>query len=63
MLSFSLWQRRQRLKHYRHDVEGSIASSDPLIASGQTLKDLLEHTTSGSGSGISVIMFMFGLFC
>lgn len=45
-----IWQKR-RLKRYRNDIEGSVASSDPLIAPGQTLKDLLDHTTSGSGSG------------
>ena len=50
----SLWQKRQRLKRYRSDIESSVASSDPLlIAPGQSLKDfMLDHTTSGSGSGI-----------
>lgn len=38
----------KKKKHFLNDVEGSVASRDPLIP-GQSLKDLLDHTTSGSG--------------
>lgn len=36
-------------KHFINDVEGSVASRDPLIP-GQLLKDLIDHTSSGSGN-------------
>lgn len=62
MSIISFWQRRRNKAPYPHDTEGgSIASRDPLIPGqigGQTLKDLLDHTTSGSGSG----MIMFDIF-
>ncbi|CAG2166534.1 unnamed protein product [Oppiella nova] len=59
MIAFTIWQRRQIRHPYPHDVEGSIASRDPLIPvqlNGQTLKDLLDHTTSGSGSGLPLLV-------
>jgi len=40
--------KQKKKKHFLNDVEGSVASRDPLIP-GQSLKDLLDHTTSGSG--------------
>ncbi|CAM6031433.1 unnamed protein product, partial [Sphagnum compactum] len=55
MILVSVWQRRRIKAPYPRDIEGSIASRDPLIPgqlAGQTLKDLLDHTTSGSGSGM-----------
>ncbi|RWS06449.1 TGF-beta receptor type-1-like protein, partial [Dinothrombium tinctorium] len=57
MVTVSVWQRKQRLRRYRNDPEGSLASADPLLhAAGHTLKDLLEHTTSGSGSGLPLLV-------
>ncbi|XP_075588747.1 TGF-beta receptor type-1 isoform X3 [Dermatophagoides farinae] len=41
-------QVKTKKKHFINDVEGSVASCDPLIP-GQLLKDLLDHTSSGSG--------------
>ncbi|KAJ6216861.1 hypothetical protein RDWZM_008018 [Blomia tropicalis] len=41
-------QKKKKKKQSFNDVEGSVASRDPLIP-GQSLKDLLDHTTSGSG--------------
>lgn len=37
----------KRIRHFKNDVEGSVASRDPLIP-GQSLRDLID-TTSGSG--------------
>jgi len=59
MITITVWNKRQRTRRGwgAHDAEGSIASSDPLIiAPGQTLKDLLDHTTSGSGSGLPLLV-------
>lgn len=48
----TFWQRKKKSTRYRKDIEGSVACSEPLILPpGQSLKDLLEHSTSGSGSG------------
>ncbi|RWS31446.1 transforming growth factor-beta receptor type I-like protein [Leptotrombidium deliense] len=57
MFSVTVWQRRQRIRRYRNDAEGSLTSADPLLhAAGHTLRDLLEHTTSGSGSGLPLLV-------
>lgn len=40
-------QKSKRMRHFKNDVEGSVASRDPLIP-GQSLRDLID-TTSGSG--------------
>lgn len=39
---------KTKKKHLINDLEGSVASRDPLLP-GQFLKDLLDHTSSGSG--------------
>ena len=44
--------KKKKKKHFLNDVEGSVASRDPLIP-GQSLKDLIDHTTSGSGMFLS----------
>jgi TGF-beta receptor type-1 len=60
MIIVSIWQKRKPVKApYLRDPEDSIASRNPLIPgqiSGQTLKDLLDNTTSGSGSGLPLLV-------
>lgn len=41
----------QKMRHFKDDVEGSVASRDPLLP-GQTLRDLIYDTTSGSGKEV-----------
>ena len=47
--------RQRHLKSSGYD-DGSLASSKPLINSpGQSIRDIIEYSTSGSGSGIITI--------
>jgi TGF-beta receptor type-1 len=51
-VAYSLWQQRCRRKHqlpYRS--EDSIEAPDHPILGGVSLRDMIEMTTSGSGSG------------
>ncbi|XP_054168311.1 TGF-beta receptor type-1-like isoform X2 [Oppia nitens] len=59
LIGFTIWQRRQLRQPFPIDVEGSVTSRDPLLPphlAGQTLKDLLDNTTSGSGSGLPLLV-------
>lgn len=52
--------RDQKTWRYHSDPEGSLTSGDPLIQSqGSSIRDLIEHTSSGSGSGK---YFLFAVF-
>lgn len=51
-VAYSLWQQHSRRKHqlpYRS--EDSIEAPDHPILGGVSLRDMIEMTTSGSGSG------------
>lgn len=49
LVAVSLWQQRRR--HFRYEVDSSLESEPILLPQGQTIKDMMEMTTSGSGSG------------
>ena len=56
MLIILIHQKHHKSRGYRSDPD-SYASSHPLIHSqGQSIKDLIEHTTSGSGSGLPLLV-------
>ncbi|XP_064466036.1 TGF-beta receptor type-1-like isoform X2 [Ornithodoros turicata] len=54
MVVLSLRQQRQR--QYRYEVESSLESEPILVPPGQSLKDMIEMTTSGSGSGLPLLV-------
>lgn len=54
MIGISMWHQKQRLRRYRSEVEATIECGDQPY--GQTLKDLMEITTSGSGSGLPLLV-------
>ncbi|XP_035223918.1 TGF-beta receptor type-1-like [Stegodyphus dumicola] len=51
---FCLWNQKQRLKRYRADIEASPENMEPLI--GHTLKDMMDMPSSGSGSGLPLLV-------
>lgn len=56
-VAYSLWQQRCRRKHqlpYRS--EDSIEAPDHPILGGVSLRDMIEMTTSGSGSGLPLLV-------
>lgn len=45
-------RRSERKKEFgRKDIEGSLASCDPLLQNGAAIQDLFEFSLSGSGQG------------
>ncbi|XP_015790751.1 TGF-beta receptor type-1 isoform X2 [Tetranychus urticae] len=49
--------RDQKTWRYRSDPDGSLTSGEPLIQSqGSSIKDLIENTSSGSGSGLPLLV-------
>ncbi|XP_023702433.1 TGF-beta receptor type-1 isoform X3 [Cryptotermes secundus] len=56
-VAYSLWQQHSRRKHqlpYRS--EDSIEAPDHPILGGVSLRDMIEMTTSGSGSGLPLLV-------
>lgn len=54
MVVYQLWQQRRR--HFRYEMETSLESEPILLPPGQTIKDMMEMTTSGSGSGLPLLV-------
>lgn len=54
MVVYQLWQQRRR--HFRYEMETSLESEPILLPPGQTIKDMIEMTTSGSGSGLPLLV-------
>ncbi|EEC15972.1 transforming growth factor-beta receptor type I, putative, partial [Ixodes scapularis] len=54
LVAVSLWQQRRR--HFRYEVDSSLESEPILLPQGQTIKDMMEMTTSGSGSGLPLLV-------
>lgn len=50
ILFFAVYMKKQKPDNYKKDIEFSLASSDLLLESNQTLKQQIE-SSSGSGSG------------
>ncbi|XP_076304565.1 TGF-beta receptor type-1-like isoform X1 [Tachypleus tridentatus] len=48
------WQQRQRLHLYRQQLELNMEAQEPML--GAAIKDLMEMTTSGSGSGLPLLV-------
>ncbi|KAJ4431881.1 TGF-beta receptor type-1, partial [Periplaneta americana] len=56
-IAYSIWQKRRRSRHqlpYRS--EDSIEAPDHPILGGVSLRDMIEMTTSGSGSGLPLLV-------
>lgn len=61
MVFFYLWQKKNINKHYQNQrdplMEKYLISCPENDPSGPSLKDLFEMTTSGSGSGKTLLLF------
>ncbi|XP_069692683.1 TGF-beta receptor type-1 isoform X3 [Periplaneta americana] len=56
-IAYNIWQKRRRSRHqlpYRS--EDSIEAPDHPILGGVSLRDMIEMTTSGSGSGLPLLV-------
>ncbi|GAB6028308.1 TGF-beta receptor type-1 [Chamberlinius hualienensis] len=53
----SMRQQRPPVQHFRNEVEITVDGADhPMLGGGQTLRDMIEMTTSGSGSGLPLLV-------
>lgn len=60
MVSWVILRRRKdRKKDFRKDIEGSLASCDPLLHNGVAIQDLFEFSLSGSGQGTVIYIYLF----
>lgn len=57
---WGMWQLRQKHKRYQIDSENSLESCEPMLPPDHSIKDMIDMTTSGSGSGVyNNIIFIF----
>lgn len=52
VIGYALWQLRQKHRRYQVDCENSLESCEPMLPPDHSIKDMIDMTTSGSGSGI-----------
>lgn len=52
VIGYALWQTRYKQRRYQVDCENSLESCEPMLPPDHSIKDMIDMTTSGSGSGM-----------
>ncbi|KAG8179023.1 hypothetical protein JTE90_011970 [Oedothorax gibbosus] len=53
---WGMWQLRQKHRQYQIDIENSLESCEPMLPPDYSIKDMIDMTTSGSGSGLPLLV-------
>ncbi|KFM78578.1 TGF-beta receptor type-1, partial [Stegodyphus mimosarum] len=56
VIAWGLWQLRQKHRRYQVDCENSLESCEPMLPPDHSIKDMIDMTTSGSGSGLPLLV-------
>ncbi|CAL1295124.1 unnamed protein product [Larinioides sclopetarius] len=51
VIMWGIWQLKQKHRRYQVDSENSLESCEPMLPPDHSIKDMIDMTTSGSGSG------------
>ncbi|XP_071044266.1 TGF-beta receptor type-1 [Parasteatoda tepidariorum] len=56
LIFWAAWQLRQKHRRYQVDCENSLESCEPMLPPDHSIKDMIDMTTSGSGSGLPLLV-------